>query len=505
MAAKKEKENQEKSPKPSQFNRHPALYIGSVVILVIIVVTFVGGPLVGGGQTEGRIVFGEYNGEEIAYVPGNFFARQYEAIANQVRSQGDNTNLQLQLRQIWREAFNRTIFHTAVTQRAEAAGMRITESRIDRAVAQLPQFQENGRFSAERYQNTSSSEIFALRRFVEESLRYERVVADVIDGPKVSEGEIAFFREMAGPERRFSFVRIPFSAFPDSEVVAFAEDNESQFESVELQVINLRGSREEAEEIHRQAVEGESPFEDLAREHSTGALADQGGDLGRTFAFELQRDLADGEDAEQVFATAEGEIAPLVETPQGGAIYRVNSPVRGFDPADPQDLERVRSYMETFERGFIEDFVREQAERLAGSAREESLESAADAEGLEVSGTEFFPINYGDAPYFSQLSQGEGEQISEAAQTERFFLEAFGLEEGEISQPIVLRRAVVVLRMDEEREVEEEETEFLADYYPFLAQENQSRQIRLSFIDEEKLEDNFIDTFNRVILGPTEE
>lgn len=501
MAAKKQRDIEEKQPKASQFNRHPALYIGSVIILVIIVVTFIGGPIASGAGGQGKIVFGEYDGEEIAYVPGNYFARQYEAIANQVRSSGDNTNLQMQLRLIWREAFNRTVFHTAVTQRAEAAGMRITESRVDRAIAQMPQFQEQGRFSAERYRNTPSQERFALRRFIEESLMYERVVQDVVEGTEVAEAEVAFFRSMAGPERRFSFVSIPFSEFPEEELVSYAEENAELFRSAQLSVITTRGSQEEAEEIRRQAVERESSFEDLAREHSTGALAEQGGDMGRIFAYELERDLTRPEDVEDVLNTGEGEVSPVLETPTGWAFYRVNAPTVRFDPEDTRALEAVRSYMNTFQRGYIEDFVREEAAAFADAARQSSFAEAAAAQELEVAETEFFPINYGDSPYFSQLNRGGGQQIAEAAQTERFFLEGFSLREGEVSEPIVLRRSVVVLRLEEEREVPPEDTEFLVDYYPYLVQQNQSQQVRLSFVQEEKLVDNFAATFGRYILG----
>jgi hypothetical protein len=296
-------------------------------------------------------------------------------------------------------------------------------------------------------------------------------------------------------------VSIPFSEFPEEELISYAEENPEQFRSAELSVITTRGTREEAEEIRRQAVERESTFEDLAREHSTGALAEQGGDMGRIFAYELERDLTQPEDVEEVLSTAEDEFSPVIETPTGWAFYRVNSPTRDFDPEDQQTIEAVRSYLTTFQRGYIEDFVREQAASFAEAARQTSFEEAASQEELEVAETPFFPINYGDSPFFSQLNQEEGQRIAEASQTERFYLEGFSLRDGEVSEPIVLRQSVVVLRMDEERSVTEEDTEFLTDYYPYLIQQNQSRQVRLSFVQDELLEDNFAQTFGRYILG----
>ncbi len=57
---------------------HPFLYGFSVVVLVVVVVTFVlagpGGPLCRGGVgASGSIVFGSYNGHDIAYYPGQLF------------------------------------------------------------------------------------------------------------------------------------------------------------------------------------------------------------------------------------------------------------------------------------------------------------------------------------------------------------------------------------------------------------------------------------------------
>jgi hypothetical protein len=59
----------------------------------------------------------------------------------------------------------------------------------------------------------------------------------------------------------------------------------------------------------------------------------------------------------------------------------------------------------------------------------------------------------------------------------------------------------VVLQLQEEREVSSEDTEFLVDYYPYLVQQNQSQQVRLSFVRDEELEDNFAATFGRYIVG----
>ena len=102
--SKKSGRQQEEGKDPKQrssFQRHPFLYIFSVVVLVIIVVTFVGAPAVTSMSPSSRLVFGSYAGQEITYRPGNFFARQYESIAQGIRARGSDLDLELQLRLAW--------------------------------------------------------------------------------------------------------------------------------------------------------------------------------------------------------------------------------------------------------------------------------------------------------------------------------------------------------------------------------------------------------------------
>jgi hypothetical protein len=91
------RDNEKKAGHPHG-GRNRWLYIGSVVILVLVVVTFVGAPVVSSAAGSGRLVFGRYGREDIVYQPGNFFARQYEAIAQSLRDSGNDADLELQLR-----------------------------------------------------------------------------------------------------------------------------------------------------------------------------------------------------------------------------------------------------------------------------------------------------------------------------------------------------------------------------------------------------------------------
>ena len=59
------------------------LYLISVVILALVVVGFVGGPLVGAfqGLNRNAITFGRFQNKNITYQPGNYFDEQLQEIS----------------------------------------------------------------------------------------------------------------------------------------------------------------------------------------------------------------------------------------------------------------------------------------------------------------------------------------------------------------------------------------------------------------------------------------
>jgi parvulin-like peptidyl-prolyl isomerase len=473
-----------------------------VIVLVIIVVTFVGAPLV--TQTAGRsrrIVFGTYRGEEIAYTPGNYFARQYQAIAQRMRDQGEDSNLQNQLRNVWRQAFNQTLFHTAIMQEAEASDITVSEARIDREIAQQPRFQENGRFSPERYRNTSSQERFNLRQYLREQVIHQKYLDDKLQLMKTSPDTVQFVKSMASPERQFRFVAFDYADYPDEEVVDYARENPDLFRRINLSVITITGSESEAEGIREQIVNRTNTFEELARAHSADQFADTGGDMGWQYFYELRPDFEDPEQLEQVFSLSQGEISPVLEARNGWIIYRVDEPSQAIDLENEDAVADVRSYLNSFERGRIEDYMAERAATFREAAQAATFADAAASQELSVRQTNYFPINYGNVPVFGRVSAQDSEILSRAAFRESFFVTAFSLEENEVSEPITLRNALVVMQLTDEREASEDSVAFLDSYYPFLVQQYQSQELQRTLLDPRYYEDNFAQTFARIIRG----
>ena len=154
------KENETNSLGVAQkFKQSPALYIGSVVILVLVVVTFIGGDFLSGRGPGGGgdLTFGYYDRAPISYIPGNMLAQYQEQAVRFYQSQGLDINNFSIGAQIWRQAFELAVAHTAILQMMKRSNYSVPERTVDRQVAQLPQFQVNGRFSSALYNQLSDS------------------------------------------------------------------------------------------------------------------------------------------------------------------------------------------------------------------------------------------------------------------------------------------------------------------------------------------------------------
>lgn len=480
--------------------RSPWLYVGSIVILVIVVVAFVGAPVVSGFASPGRLVFGRYDGRDIAYQPGNYFARQYDAIAQQIQQQGNRDNLELQLRLAWREAFNRTVLHHALLSRADESGVTVSEARIDELIARDPRFFVDGRFSARAYRDLGSQQQFQLRTYYRETARVRTVIEDVLANPVVAEAEAQFVARMAGPERRFDVVRFPFSEFPDDQVRSYAEENASLFTSLDLAVITL-ASEDEAEEIRSQALEPATPIADLARTYSRDLYADQGGEIGRLPAFELQQELVNRDEIDAILALDAGDTSAVIETTSGWSFYRALSAPQPLDLEADGSLVTVREYMNVFEQGRIQDFTRASAEAFVARVRAGSFEEVVAAEEREPIAVDYFPVNYGNVQLFNQARSGEIPDLADAAFRAEFFEAGFGTPLGAVADPIVLRQSVIVLRPVEERPARESDVEFIADFYGSILEQFQSDLVEDAYVDQDELRDDFTAVFEQAILG----
>ncbi len=481
--------------------QHPFLWIFSFSILVIIVISFVGAPLLGGlGGSSNELVFGKYADTEITYSYGTYFARQLDIMQNEYESTGSD-NFQYETYQIWKGAFDRTVFHTAILHSADESGFNISERRIDIALTQYGPYMDNGKFSAVLYNATSNADKYANRSIYREELTQQQYLQDISEKLTPS-SELKFIKSMSTTERNFMYVAYPVSDYPLDEVISYGNSNKSLFRNTDLSRISLKDDEKEAQTVFNQISENPAIFEELAQNYSTDFYADKGGDMGRISYFSLSGDISDTDDTDSIFALSEGEISSLIKTPYGYSIYRCNGISQDPDLSNENEISSIRDYMMTNEKGMIEDYFIAQAEIFRTNAVKNGFTETSSTLGQTYYTTDFFPINYGNSYFLKQVKTiDENIYFNTVATDERFLTSLFSLQDNEISEPAIVGNAILVAQMISEQQMSEEELSYLDSFYPYLLTQIQQIELSSTFLKSELFTNNFISVFSKKILA----
>jgi hypothetical protein len=419
-------------------------------------------------------------------------------IAQYRRSSGD-TNYQLASYQIWREAFEETVLHTAILDEMNQAGYKAPPQVVDRNVAQLPQFQENGRFSTSKYRAMDSTSRMTLWRQVQDNLtkaHYEEAIEEL----RVSTQEKAFIRGMTSPKRTFSMAVLPLHGYPAGELAAYAQSQEALFRVTHLSRITITSTEKEATQILSRITEGSSTFEDAAQTYSQDAYAERGGDMGVKMAYELRSEVNDEQDREALLRLAKGELSSVMQVPSGWAFFRAEAVSYPADTGDGALLEKIRSYVMEYERGRVEDYFIREAEAFRAAVTENGFADALIQKGLLERTFGPLPINYGEVPIFTALSSFSVTELSGAAANEHFWQTAFSTPLLTPSAPLVLGNTVVVLYPTEETTEDDLNAEYIETAYAsYWMSAFINQNVRSYFLTNKKLDDRFFDVYFKYI------
>jgi parvulin-like peptidyl-prolyl isomerase len=485
-----------------RFKANPLVFVGTILILVIVIVAFVLVPAIvpeydmGGGAD---LTFGFYDKVPITWVPGNFFAQQ-QKYAEDLRRRYDPQNYQYAGFQIWQEAFNSAAVHTAILLETKQSNYTVPEKTVDREVASLPQFQENGRFSAALYQRYSRKDQLALWRRTQEDLTKQLYVSD-ITGMLKSSAEGKFIGRMSSPRRKFEMVSFSVDAYPDSEYLSYAEEYPELFRTVHLSQITIKAGEREARQILASIKDGTTTFEDAARTQSQDEYAERGGDMGIKLAHELRQEIPEEADREGLLSLAKGEFSEVIKLESGWAFFRVEEAAKAADFSGEAALEKVRSYVRNFERGRMENRAIAEARDFIALANETGFSEAAYQRRLEKRGFGPLPLNYGNVNLFPSLQSFSVPELSNSESNENFWRTAFGTPLNTLSEPLVQGSNVLVLIPVEETEVEESGIEEIASSYAeYWLSYMTEQSVGVYFLNDPKMDNRFVETYFRYFL-----
>ncbi|MDR0759345.1 MAG: peptidylprolyl isomerase [Treponema sp.] len=484
-----------------RFKTNPFIFVGTIIILIIVVVAFVLVPAI--VPEAGRTVelnFGAYNKIPINYVPGNYFAQVRENLARYRQNTTNETNSIQVSMEVWRGAFEEAVIRTAVLEEVKLTGYTPSQEQVDKEVAE--QFRVDGVFDAARYRQLDQSTRMSLWRGVRDSL-IERRYREDVTGLRIPSKETEFIAAMASPQRSFDLIALPLSSYPDSEIAVYAAGHQDLFRFTHLSRITVSSSEAEARTILTSIQDGTTTFEEAAGIHSQDGYADRGGDMGLKMIYELTSEIPDAEARNTVTPLREGEYSPVVKVPAGWAFFRAEVTPYPADTADSGVISKIRSYLLDQERGRVEDWLIAQAETFIALVNEEGFDAAVEARDLTKQSFGPLPLNYGGVDLFSSLRSAGIQELVSADSNENFWRTAFSTTLETPSIPLVLGNNVVVLYPKEEIPAEESAVETVKSIYSsYWLSYNAEMGLRSYFLRSGKLEDRFFDAFYKFVYNP---
>jgi hypothetical protein len=490
-----------------KFKTNPLLYIGSVIILVLVTVTFVGGNVIfRAGAGDADFTFGYYDKVPITWVPGNMFANNQKRVADYYQSRGFDINNYYTLAQIWRQAFELTVEHKAILQVMKRSNYSAPEKTVNREVARLPVFQENGQFSSALFNKMPESSRLTLLKEINEEYTKTVFYNDFYYGMITPQAEADFIGKMSSNMRTFEMAALNIEDYPETEYQAYAYANAGLFRTIHLSKITVFSSEREARKILDSIKNGTMTFEDAARAQSQDNFSDRGGDMGSRYYYDLQSEFPNSSDRELVFSLSRGEISDVFKIGDGWTFFRIEEQIKSADFNDELTMERVRSYVKNSNRGLMDDWAIAQAREFILEAVDSGFDNAARWRSLKTSTFGPLPLNYGGVDLFPSLESFQesfavygltAQDITNLSGNENFWRIAFSTKLNTPSEPLVQGSKVLVLLPIEQTEDEDNRNDITSSYYYWLMNKK-DQAIRYFFLNNNpRMDDKFWDTFFR--------
>lgn len=486
------------------------VYVGSVIILIISVLTFV----VFGVGTEVFTAlfanndkipsFGSYDGKKIEYVAGSEFAQNAANLAQTYRNQGYEINSQSEY-YIFSQAFNQTLLHMACTAAVDKSGYEVPDSAINRRL--LPYFyDETGKYSPRLYNQIDEATKKNMRDSIKDELFYARYTDDLLGsinklkdtslyGLKSSAKEEEFLSGMGTTKRSFNMISFSTSDFPREEAKKFAESHQDLFAKYDISAITV-DEEKDAKALLKDLQSGKITFDDALIEKSQKYYSDNDGKLASPYYYQIKDMLQNEEDVAVVTAIANGELSDVIETGRGWSIFRNDGASSAADLEDETVLDTVVSYMKANETGYIENYYAEIGKNFKSDASINGFEAACEKYGVELKQVPAFPLNYGNSDMFETVPTNSVSELSNASGNENFFKTAFALDMNEISDPIVLGVNVVVLQLTGIQHDQPSEENTVKTKIETIEQNS----VLATLVESDKVENNFTEVFFRNLM-----
>ena len=492
-----------RSPIVNRKKRNPLLYFGSILVLVIIAVTFIGAPTL--GQFAGisaSTIFGYYDGHKIEHYVGNYFHRQILTINQNYRQNSGTQEAQNKFYAILQEAFQRTAFHVAILSYLKNPKMSVSSEQVDAILSTEGPYIVENEFSEQLWESTPISQRKSNREYVKEELLEKQFLKDLQEIP-LSNEEINFFQTINKTERKFRIAIFQYSELPNDELSDFGQENAFLFQRMKFSRILFSSSESnaDAERALEHLKNGTKSFEELSRLYLSTDI-DSGGNIGWKYFYDVERDFENTGSAEKIFSLTPSEHSEILMSRFGPVIYRSDSELIIPQFSDQEILNEVKNYLNRYNRGFIEDYYNEQAKNFKNVATTEGFNNAAVMLGTSTTETNFFPINFQNIISVQRMTAVDSNILQTAPYFQDFFKQAFKLKPNQISEPVYLDEAILLLELMDERLIKDSKKVELENFHNYFVDYTILKDLETNVFESDLFINNFIEAIEKIQLAP---
>ena len=430
-------------------------------ILVSIIVGFVAVAFVGsfayryisrGDSTASLAVI---NGEPVAVESDSLFANIYRQYFEEEKQNSEEGISDDKNRELLRRALDTVIQRTLILQYAEREGIRVSRDTVLSRIVEKGYYAAGGKkFDEERFNNTPQYMRDRIFKGEQEQLIIAMFIDDFITTPKVSDMEVELFYRFVDFGKKIDYVYIRYDDVPEELLRSFYDENPRLFEQTHAAHILIKDDAQRAGDIYLQLSENPDLFEEIAREESEDATAEEGGDLGWFY----RKDMV-AEFSEAAFSLRAGEISPPVKTVFGYHIIKALDDPR-IQPYD-EALYRIR---QEYVAEFREEVEKETSEKSRNILEQiiqnpESFDDVAREAGLQTQRTDYVTV---DGQYI--MNEERTFPLFEIMNLPNLIELVMSTETGKTGGPVKSSKGEIIFRVIEEKEFDQLEYDKAHNY-----------------------------------------